>query len=182
MSDDEKNLTDLVLAPYIMKAIVLIRKARRVGGNQFRHCFATLGILLDYKYFSNSILLKASVIHDLIEELPTTDINELRIIDREADRVADLVMEVTRLASESKEQYLRRILEKGTTNARILKAADRISNLTDLNNDSTSKDKIASYLSESENYIVPMARQVDNNMVIELTDLINIRRSLICNL
>jgi (p)ppGpp synthase/HD superfamily hydrolase len=179
MSDDEKNLTDLVLAPYILKASALIEKERRVGGNQFRHGFATLGILLDYKYFSNSILLKASVIHDLIEEVPSTDIGELIAIDKEASMVVDLVLEVTRANNENKDQYLQRILESGSINAKLLKIADRISNLTDLNSDSTSEDRIASYLNETEQFVVPMARQVNNYMVKELTDLIARRRVLI---
>lgn len=182
MSDDEKTLINLVLAPYIMKATALIGTGRRVGGNQFRHGFATLGILLDYKYFSNSILLKASVIHDLIEDVPSTDIEKLREIDRDADQVVNLVLEVTRANDESKTQYLKRILETGTTNAKILKVADRISNLTDLNSDSTSEDKIVNYLNETELYVLPMARQVNNDMVTELTDLITRRRNLIRHL
>jgi len=181
MSDDERKLTDLVLAPYIIKACALIWKGRRVGGNQFRHGFATLGILLDYKYFFNSILLKASVIHDLIEEVPTTDIDELRAIDIDADRVVDLVLELTRGKNENKANYLRRILETGTVDAKILKVADRISNLTDLNSDSTSEDKIANYLDETEQFVVPMARQVNHDMVTELTDLIARRRILIAH-
>jgi len=62
-------LRNLVLAPYILKATALIGVQRQVGGNQFRHCFSTLGILLDYKFFTNSILLKASLLHDLLEDL-----------------------------------------------------------------------------------------------------------------
>ena len=40
-------LKNLVLAPYILRATALIGVERRVGGNQFRHCFSVLGILLD---------------------------------------------------------------------------------------------------------------------------------------
>ena len=181
MSDNEKKLKDLVLAPYIIKAIALIWKGRRVGGNQFRHGFVTLGILLDYKYFPNSILLKASVIHDLIEELPDTDVEELRAIDKDAPLVVALVLEVTRRKDETKCDYLRRILETGTANSKILKIADRISNLTDLNSDSTSEDKIAIYLNETEEYVVPMVRLVNNDMVKELTNLINRRREILIN-
>jgi GTP pyrophosphokinase len=181
MSNDERLLTDLVLAPYIIKACALIAKERRVGGNQFRHGFATLGILLDYKYFSNSILLKASLIHDLIEEFPNTNIDELRNIDKDAPMVVDLVLEVTRALNEDKIQYLKRILETGSINSKLLKIADRISNLTDLNSDSTSEDKIASYLDDTEQFVVPMAKQINENMVTELSDLIIRRRSLITN-
>ena len=47
----ENFFKKFVLAPYILKATALIGVQRRCGGNQFRHQFATLGILIDYKYF-----------------------------------------------------------------------------------------------------------------------------------
>lgn len=66
----ENKLRSLVLAPYIVKATALIGNAGYVGGNQFRHAFATLGILLDYKYFSNPVLLKPDfLIHQLFLRL-----------------------------------------------------------------------------------------------------------------
>jgi len=49
--NDLEALRNLVLAPYIIKATALIAVDRKVGGNQFRHCFSTLGILLDHKLF-----------------------------------------------------------------------------------------------------------------------------------
>ena len=179
MSEEERNLRDLVLAPWIEKATALIGIRRRVGGNQFRHAMATLTILLDYKYFANSLVLKASVIHDLLEDIPSTNIRELRHInDKEANEVVDLVLEVTRRKNEEKETYLKRILETGSLNSKILKIADRISNLTDLNRDTTEEDKFANYLVETEQFVVPMGQQVNHNMVIELTDLIKRRRYL----
>ena len=60
--NDLEALRNLVLAPYIIKATALIAVDRKVGGNQFRHCFSTLGILLDYKFYDNSILLKSEVL------------------------------------------------------------------------------------------------------------------------
>ena len=57
---DLDTLRNLVLARYILKATALIKVSRKVGVNQFRHSFSTLGILLDYKYYHDSILLKAS--------------------------------------------------------------------------------------------------------------------------
>jgi len=175
--NDERTLANLVLAPYIIRASALIGKARRVGGNQFRHSFATLGILLDYKYFDNSILLKASLLHDLIEEIPETDIDQLRHLDEEGDAVVDLVLEVTKSPDETKAEYLKRILDHGSVNAKILKSADRISNLTDLNSDSTSEDGIVRYLDQTEEFVVPMAREVNPDMVKELEDLIKRRRA-----
>jgi GTP pyrophosphokinase len=83
---DLSILKNLVLAPYILKATALIRVSRRVGGNQFRHSFSTLGILLDYKYYDNSVLLKASLLHDFLEDLPESTIDEIREIDEESPR------------------------------------------------------------------------------------------------
>ena len=175
MNETEK-LKNLVLAPYIIKATALIGKRREVGGNQFRHAIATLGILLDYKMFDDYVLLKASVIHDLLEDVPETNEHELRFIDDEANQVVDLVLEVTRPKGMPKATYLKRILEHGSRNAKILKSADRISNLTDLHRDQFSRKKMCDYLDMTEKYVLPMAEEVNNNMAIELKDLIKVRR------
>ena len=179
MCSDERKLKDLTLAPWIIKATALIGIERKVGGNTFRHQMATLGILLDYKYYSNSVLLKASVIHDLIEDVPSTNIQELRSIDFEANKVVNLVLEVTRGEDEPKADYLKRVLKKGSFDAKTLKVADRISNLTDLNLDIYTESKVGDYLDETELYVVPMAKEVNHHMFIELTDLISKRRNLL---
>ena len=178
MTDLDK-LKHLVLAPYILKATDLIGVSRRVGGNQFRHGFSTLGILLDYKYFNDSVLLKASLIHDLLEDVPDTQVEDIRRTDFEGNQVVDLVLEVTRRKEESKAQYLQRVLETGSVHARTLKCADRISNLTDLHRDTHPDHKITDYLIQTEQYILPMAREVNSDMVIELTDLIKERRKIL---
>jgi (p)ppGpp synthase/HD superfamily hydrolase len=175
----EEKLRSLVLAPYIVKATALIGNARYVGGNQFRHAFATLGILLDYKYFSNSVLLKASLVHDLFEDVPSTDKSILRNLDSDGEMVTNLVLELTRDKNETKATYLKRILETGSFNAKILKVADRISNLTDINRSIFSDNKITQYLDETEQYVIPMAHQVNQDMVLELTDLIKKKRAMI---
>ncbi len=174
-----ESLKNLVLAPYILKATALIGVQREVGGNQFRHCFSTLGILLDYKFYNNSVLLKASLLHDLLEDMPDTQVDEIRWIDGEGTAVVDLVLEVTKRKDETKEQYLQRVLEKGSTNAHLLKCADRISNLTDLHRDIQSEQKISDYLDQTEKYVFPMARQVNADMLIELTDLVARRRRIL---
>jgi GTP pyrophosphokinase len=94
----------------------------------------------------------------------------------------DLVLEVTRRNCEPKSDYLKRVLEKGSTNAKILKVADRISNLTDLNLDVYTESKVSNYLDETEMFVVPMAREVNADMYKELTDLISIRRKLLHSL
>jgi len=175
----EDKLRSLVLAPYIIKATALIGNARYVGGNQFRHAFATLGILLDYKYFSNPVLLKASLVHDLFEDIPSTDKSILRHLDSDGHMVTDLVLEVTKNENESKASYLKRLLETGSSNAKILKVADRISNLTDINRSIFSDSKITQYLDETEQYVLPMASEVNLDMVRELTDLIKKRRTML---
>jgi (p)ppGpp synthase/HD superfamily hydrolase len=173
---DLDALKNLVLAPYILKATALIGVSRKVGGNQFRHSFSTLGILLDYKYFKDSVLLKASLLHDLLEDLPETQVDEIRYIDFEANQVVNLVLEVTKKKEDTKPQYLQRVLENGSRYAKILKCADRISNLTDLHRDTHPDQKISDYLDQTEQFILPMALQVNPDLVIELTDLIARRR------
>jgi GTP pyrophosphokinase len=175
----EDKLRSLVLAPYIIKATALIGKARYVGGNQFRHAFATLGILLDYKYLSNQVLLKASLVHDLFEDIPSTDRSILCNLDSDGGKVTKLVLELTKDENETKATYLKRILEEGSFDAKILKIADRISNLTDINRSIFSDKKISQYLDETEQFVLPMAQQVNKDMVVELTDLIKKRRSMI---
>lgn len=173
------SLKNLVLAPYILRATALISVQRQVGGNQFRHCFSTLGILLDYKFFNDSVLLKASLLHDLLEDLPETQVDEIRWIDNEGNQVVNLVLEVTKQKEESKIQYLQRVLDWGSKNALILKCADRISNLTDLHRDTQTPQHISDYLDQTEQFVIPMARLVNPDMVIELTDLVERRRKIL---
>ncbi len=174
-----ESLKNLVLAPYILKATALISVQRAVGGNQFRHCFSTLGILLDYKFYSNSVLLKASLLHDLLEDMPETQVDEIRWIDSDGTAVVELVLEVTKRKDETKEQYLQRVLEQGSENAHLLKCADRISNLTDLHRDIQTEQKISVYLDQTEKYVIPMAKLVNGDMLIELTDLVAKRRKIL---
>jgi len=138
--------------------------------------FATLAILFDYKLFDDYVLLKASVIHDLLEDIPETDELELRQIDEQANQVVDLVKEVTRPKGMAKVDFLKKLIEQGSCNAKTLKVADRISNLTDLHRDHYSKKKMISYLRQTEQYILPMANEVNKNMALELKDLIDKRR------
>jgi len=167
-------LAAMVLAPYLQKATALRGVRRYVGGNQFRHAFATLAILIDYHYM-DSVLLKASVIHDLIEDVKCTSYDEIRNLDSDGPRVLELVLEVTRKKTETKEEFLRRILLEGSVNARILKCADRISNLTDLHPDIFDREYIKNMIADTKEWVVPMAEQVNRDMLFELEDLIRRR-------
>ena len=70
------ELKKIALAPYMQLATDLIGKARHAGGNMFRHQMDTLTILIDYGYI-NAVLLKASVIHDVVEDIPGFDVNRI---------------------------------------------------------------------------------------------------------
>ncbi len=178
MNNEEKSqLENLVVAPYIQKATELIGYSRKVGGNQFRHAMATFAILIDYHYL-DPILLKASIIHDLIEDVKDVNYNEIVSIDSDGYEVLQLVLEVTR-NSEPKSEYLNRIATSGSLRAKILKVADRISNLIDLHRDIFREEYIENYLEETLANVYPIALEVNENMAYELKDLIDRRRRLI---
>lgn len=173
---EEQALERMVLAPYIQKSTALRGKYRYVGGNQFRHALATFAILLDYHYM-DPVLLKASIIHDIFEDVKCVSPEEIITIDQDGQAVYDLVMEVTRQKGESKEDYLDRILNTGTQKAKIIKCADRISNLIDLHTDTFEKGYIRKYIDETKMWVLPMAQDVNPDMHYELKDLIKRRDS-----
>jgi (p)ppGpp synthase/HD superfamily hydrolase len=180
MEDLEKLLGGMTLAPYIFKAMALIGVRRRAGSNMFRHQISTLGILLDYKMI-DPVLLKAAVIHDLFEDaigLPGVSREEIVRIDSDGQLVYDLVMEVTIRENEGcrelKSEYLTRIMETGSPKAKILKLADRISNLFALGF-VHEQDFIRKYLDETKRFILPYAYAVNPEMYRELSDLVTDR-------
>jgi (p)ppGpp synthase/HD superfamily hydrolase len=175
MDNSEKNLLEkMVLAPYVQKATALRGKYRYVGGNQFRHALGTFAILLDYHYM-DPVLLKASLIHDVFEDTKCVSPEEIIFLDKDGPEVYKLVIEVTRTKTETKDEFLERILLNGSTSAKILKCADRISNLTDLHTDIFDKGFIKNYIEESKKWIIPMAEQVNKDMLYELKDIIQRR-------
>jgi (p)ppGpp synthase/HD superfamily hydrolase len=180
MDNLERSLGNITLAPYIVKAMALIGFKRKAGSNMFRHQISTMGILLDYKVI-DPVLLKASVIHDLFEDAPTmpgVTQEEITRIDADGPEVYGLVMEVTIRTidgvREPKDHYLRRIMEHGSTRAKILKLADRISNITSLGfvHDAAFVRK---YLRETREFVLPYAKAINPDMFLELTHLIENR-------
>jgi len=168
------HMSGMQLVPYIQVATRLIGKSREGGGNMFRHQIDTMGILIDYGYV-NSVLLKASIVHDLLEDIPDFNHNILLSIDTESHAVYNLVMEVTRRHDETKPEFLTRIYNTGSNEAKILKVADRISNMISLgfvNNPAF----VERYIIETEKYLFPLAEQVNGNMLTELKDLVKIKR------
>lgn len=181
-------LRHMELAPWIQKATALIEHHRKVGGNQFRHCLATMTILMDY-HFIDSVLLKAAIVHDLLEDSNKVTEKELSEIDPDGPMVLKIVKELSRnKLQQSKTEYLENLLRNGSPEARIVKLADRISNLTDLHLFVFSKEDAQSYIEQTEQYILPMVSslldepipETQKRMVIEmgkeLHDLIVIRR------
>ena len=177
MQDFEKTLGSITMAPYIVKAMALIGVKRLAGSNMFRHQISTMAILLDYKII-DPVLLKAAVIHDLFEDapgLPGVSQREITEIDSDGPAVYDLVMEVTiRVVDgvkEPKSEYLLRIMRDGSERAKILKLADRISNLTALGfvHD---VEFVKRYVHETRTFILPHAERINPDMFKELSDLI----------
>jgi (p)ppGpp synthase/HD superfamily hydrolase len=162
------------LAPYIQIATALIGKSREGGGNMFRHQLDTMAILLDYSY-TDPVLLKASIVHDIIEDIPDFSHNTLMNIDYDGPAVYNLVMEVSRQPNETKPEYLTRVRERGSFQAKILKSADRISNMISLGFVNRT-EFISRYTEETVKYIYPIAEEVDPNMLTELKDLVESRR------
>ncbi|MGQ0737322.1 MAG: hypothetical protein ACT4QD_27210 [Acidobacteriota bacterium] len=177
MDQFEQTLGGITMAPYIVKAMALIGVKRRGGSNMFRHQISTMGILLDYKII-DPILLKAAVIHDLFEDapgMPGVTRDEITRIDADGPAVYDLVMEVTIRTidgvREPKSEYLLRIMQTGSPRAKVLKLADRISNLTALGfvHDLAFVRK---YVKETRDCILPYAVQINADMFRELSDLV----------
>ena len=184
MDDLEQSLSRITLAPYVVKAMALIGVRRRGGSNMFRHQLSTMAILLDYK-ISDAVLLKAAVIHDLFEDaatLPGVSADEIMRIDADGPAVFALVMEMTMRVGdgvkEPKRDYLLRIMQRGSWRAKVLKLADRISNLTALGfvHDAAFVQR---YLEETRAYILPFAEAISRDMFRELSDLVANRERLL---
>ena len=176
-----KKLSRVKLAPYICKARALIGVPRKGGDNMFRHQMMTLTVLLDYLVI-DPVLLKTAAIHDIAEDahgMPWLSRDEIAEIDAEGGQVYDLMMEVTRRMDgngrkEPKSQFLKRIMETGSSQAKTLKLADRISNLISLGwvHDRKFVEKT---LTETRDYILPYSKDINSDMDRELRDLISIR-------
>jgi GTP pyrophosphokinase len=177
MDDIGQALAKITMGPYISKAMALIGKSRKAGSNMFRHQLDTMAILVDYKII-DPVLLKAAVIHDLFEEcsgMPGVSRHEIISVDADGPAVYELVMEVTLRERdgkrEPKSEFLKRIMESGSPRAKMLKLADRISNLISLgfvHDDQFVRDVLA----ETRQYILPYAERINPNMYREMHDLV----------
>jgi GTP pyrophosphokinase len=180
MPSFESSLGEMRFAPYIVKAMALVGVRRRGGSNMFRHQISTFGILLDYKVV-DPVVLKAAIIHDLFEDaagLPGVTEADIKGIDADGPEVYSLVMEVTIRtvdgAKEPKTEFLQRLMRDGSARAKLLKLADRISNLTALGfvHDAAF---VRRYVEETRLFILPFAAAINANMFRELSDLVDSR-------
>jgi (p)ppGpp synthase/HD superfamily hydrolase len=183
----EHTLANITMAPYIVKAMALIGVKRKGGSNMFRHQISTMAILLDYKIV-DAVLLKAAVIHDLFEDapsLPGVTKDEITRIDADGPAVYELVMEMTMRTvggvRESKGEYLTRLMTQGSPRAKVLKLADRISNMTALGfvHDAPF---VTRFLAETTQFVLPHAAAVNRDMHRELTHLVENRERLLAAL
>jgi (p)ppGpp synthase/HD superfamily hydrolase len=97
-------------------------------------------------------------------------------IDYESSDVYRLVLEVTRGTSEKKSDFLIRIFKEGSNNAKVLKVADRISNMISLGF-VNKPEFVERYTRETVDYIFPIAEQIDILMLKELQALVESRRT-----
>lgn len=170
-------------SPYLIYALKLKAKPRRGGGNMFRHQVETFAILLEYGY-DDPVLLKAALIHDLVEdgeEIGFVAFEEIPVIDEDGPAVMTLVKEVSQHVimgvKEPKDEFLLRIMAHGSEKAKILKLADRISNLTGLAH-AGDPEFIKNYLAETEAYIIPFAGVINPAMAAELRSRVEILRKM----
>ena len=169
----KERLMKANLIPYICLSLRLSQKGRKAGGTMHRHQLDTFSILLEYGY-TDRILLKAALVHDLKED--ALDFNEKEIADCDMDGPAVLavVKEVSRPEGEDKATFLRRILKEGSTRAKIVKVFDRISNMIQLGF-ATDLNFVQRISEETEILIFPMALEVNYNAYIELCNLVRTR-------
>lgn len=162
------------LHPYINLALQLKSKTRKGYGTMFRHQLETFAILVEYG-FTDSVLLKASLIHDVVEDVPDFNEQEIIAIDDNGHVVFQLVQEVTKRKingiDESKTDFILRIMKEGSEKARVLKLADRISNVASLCH-SGNIEFITRYLKETNECIIPFAKAINEKMHKELTQII----------
>lgn len=166
---------------HLAKRLALLRRKSGMG-NQFRHQMDVFATLLDFGY-RDSVLLKAALIHDIIEDGPKVgydQFDEISRLDPEGEAVLQLVKEVSIRTDlngikEPKREFLLRIMQQGSDRARIIKIADRIANVSDLWYVQLDPVFIERYLQETRSYIMPYARQVDGKMADELESIIEVR-------
>lgn len=120
---------------------------------------AALGVPIDDE------LLAAALLHDVLEDTDTTDIDlETRFGPVVARRVR-LLTKPGAEPGEDKEarsrRYFEALLRDADDEARLLKIADRLHNLSELHF-APDKERAARYLKETRRYLLPLAREASD--------------------
>lgn len=177
MTDEHMNkLREIDFIPYVQVAFALIDKPRKCGGNALRHSMNTFNILIDYGY-CDPIILKAAIVHDVLEDYDDFDENLILRLENGKD-VLSLVKEVSRIKGESKPNFLNRIKNKGSNESKIIKVADRIDNITSLGQ-VNNMSFVVKYIKETEKFVYPIAEEINKYMLQELQDMIFARRKIL---
>lgn len=171
-TDPPAPLSGLALEPYLHLALGLARLPRKGGGTMFRHQMDTLAVLLEYGH-RDPVLLRAAVVHDVLEDLPDVGEAAFAALPDGAEVLA-VVREVSRGPDEPKATFLRRVHREGSRRARLLKVADRISNLGNLGQ-SGDPAFVRRYVLESALEVYPTAQEVSPEMAAAMRELLEQR-------
>lgn len=172
---DMVGLSNIILAPYMQLAWNLVGRPRASGENVFRHSVHTLGILINYRYIS-PILLKASLVHDILREIQDFDESAIKNADEDGERVLAVVRELTHdRKTETRAEFFKRIIRNGSFDAKLILIASRLDSLENLGY-TTDEKSIEEYCMDTELYVLPLALQVNAYMYDELISFINSRR------
>jgi len=147
-----------------------LRKEKDEKGNPvryFEHCRRVALILIDKGEVRDWRLICAALLHDVLED--TRDITE-EIIEHLFDaRVCQIVK---LLSKRPKEGYLDRLQKFGDADVYLIKAADRLDNLSHM--ETVTVDFINKQVTETEDKLMPIFRQAADHRVTKLFLLINV--------
>ena len=137
--------------PYIIHPLRIVHILRFVGYNEI----------------DNEELFIAALFHDLIED---TDVKYEEIEQEFGKKIADLVLELTIPKDADKEQFFKN-MSNASKEAKVIKMADRIDNLLDLDNIPWSNEKKRKY-AEHGRIILQSCGDADNKLTSMLTKIV----------
>jgi GTP pyrophosphokinase len=173
--DNLGMLAGFALAPYIRLARSLISKKRTIGRNAFTHAIGTMAIAIDYKY-NNSLILKGALCHDYLEDAEWANESDIANADYDGYEVLAIVKELTYFKNyEPKKNYLTR-LKNARFESKVIKLCDRLDNLYTLLPGAISPHKILRIIKETEDFILPIAEDISQDFVNEMSDLLESRK------
>lgn len=131
---------------------------RPTGTPYLEHLLEALEVLVKGAGINDRHVLCAAVLHDVVEDTPCTNADVAQTF---GPRVAELVRWVTipdaagRDKAQVKEAYLKRLAD-APDDAKLVKLADRVSNVQTLRNLGLEKQR--SYYAQTVTYILPLAQ------------------------